>query len=198
MNQKEAGLRRLWGYARPYRAKVVLATTYSTLGKVMDVAPEVLIGAVIDVIVRGNDSFMATWFGIQGRWEQLLVLAVLNAVVWILESTFGYLAALSWRNLSQTIEHDLRVDLYDHVQGLEVAWFEDTQSGGLISVLNDDINQLERFLDGGANSIIDLFWNVVLVGAVFAAGSPRSTSCRASSLPACPARRLPTPPAAAA
>ncbi|HRF59644.1 MAG TPA: ABC transporter ATP-binding protein [Fimbriimonadaceae bacterium] len=171
MNQNQTGLRRLWGYAKPYRPKVVLATTYTTLGKVMDVAPEVLIGAVIDVIVRGNDSFMATWFGIEGRWDQLLVLAVLNAVVWILESTFGYLAALSWRNLSQTIEHDIRVELYDHVQGLEVAWFEDTKSGGLLSILNDDINQLERFLDGGASSLIDLFWNVVLVGAVFAAGS---------------------------
>lgn len=171
MNSTDSGIRRLWGYARPYRGRVVLATTYTTLGKVMDVAPEVLIGAVIDVIVRGNDSFMATWFGIHGRWEQLLVLAVLNAVVWILESTFGYLSALSWRNLSQAIEHDVRVDLYQHVQGLEVAWFEDTHSGGLLSVLNDDINQLERFLDGGASSLIDLFWNVVLVGAVFAAGS---------------------------
>ena len=36
----------------------------------------------------------------------------------------------------------------------------------------DDINQLERFLDGGASSIIVVFWNVILVGAVFYSSSP--------------------------
>lgn len=167
----DSGLRRLWSYARPHRGKVVLATVYTTLGKVMDVVPEVLIGVVIDVIVRGNESFMATIFGIEGRWEQLLVLAGVNLVVWILESTFGYLSTVAWRNLSQTLEHEIRTDLYGHVQKLEIGWFDEQRGGGLLSILNDDINQLERFLDVGAALLITLFWNVVLVGAVFAASS---------------------------
>jgi len=171
----QAGLKWLWHYAKPHRPKVILATIWTTLAKVMDVVPEILIGAVIDVIVRGNDSFMATQFGIADRWNQLLILAALNAVVWILESTFGYLTALAWRGLSQTLEHEIRNDLYSHVQNLEVAWFEDTTSGGLLSVLNDDINQLERFLDDGFASFIALFWNVVLVGAVFYMSSPLVT-----------------------
>ncbi len=166
-----SSLNRLWQYARPYRKKVLLATTYSTLGKVMDVVPEVLIGAVIDVIVRGNESFLAYQFGITDKWQQLVYLGVANAFVWILESLFGYLSAITWRNLAQTVEHEMRTDLYDHVQNLEIEYFEDKTSGGLLSVLNDDINQLERFLDIGANSIIVVFWNVVLVGAVFAASS---------------------------
>lgn len=167
----QSGLRRLWSYAQPHRRQVFKATLYSTLGKVMDVVPEVLIGAVIDVIVRGQNSFMADLLGIEDRWTQLLILATANALAWVFESLFGYLSALAWRNLSQTMEHELRAKLYSHVQSLEVAYFEDTTSGGLLSVLNDDINQLERFLDNGANSIITLFWNVVLVGAVFAASS---------------------------
>ncbi len=137
----------------------------------MDVAPEILIGVVIDVIVKGNDSFVANLIGVTDRWQQLVILAVLNAAIWILESTFGYLSNVGWRNLAQTMQHDLRLELYDHVQSLEIAYFEDTTSGGLLAVLNDDINQLERFLDGGAASLIDLFWNIVLVGAVFAASS---------------------------
>lgn len=149
----------------------------------MDVAPEILIGAVIDVVVRGEQSFMATAFGVTDRWEQLVILAILNACIWVLESTFGYLSALAWRNLAQTLEHEIRVDLYSKVQGLEVAYFEDTTSGGLLSILNDDINQLERFLDGGASSIIELFWNVVLVGAVFAASSLMLTACAFLPIP---------------
>ncbi|MBX3114515.1 MAG: ABC transporter ATP-binding protein [Fimbriimonadaceae bacterium] len=168
----QAGLKWLWHFAKPHRPKIILASTWTTLGKVMDVVPEILIGAVIDVIVRGQDSFMSTAFGITDRWNQLIILAILNAFAWIFESTFGYLSALSWRNLSQTIEHELRTKVYSHVQSLEVAWFEDTTSGGLLSILNDDINQLERFLDDGTASLITLFWNVVLVGAVFYLSSP--------------------------
>ena len=167
----DSGLKRLWSYARPHRAKVVLAATYTTLGKVMDVVPEVLIGVVIDVIVRGQESFMATMFGIEDRWRQLLILAGVNLVVWVLESLFGYLSTLAWRNLSQTLEHEIRTDLYSHVQKLEIGWFDEQRGGGLLSVLNDDINQLERFLDIGAALLITLFWNVILVGAVFAASS---------------------------
>jgi ATP-binding cassette subfamily B protein len=168
---ENSGLKRLWSYARAHRPRVILATVYTTLGKVMDVVPEVLIGVVIDVIVRGQESFMATIFGIEGRWEQLLVLAGVNLVVWILESTFGYLSTVAWRNLSQTLEHEIRTDLYSHVQKLEIGWFDEQRGGGLLSILNDDINQLERFLDVGAALMITLFWNVVLVGAVFAASS---------------------------
>ncbi|MBL8059222.1 MAG: ABC transporter ATP-binding protein [Chthonomonas sp.] len=171
MTPDSSGLRRLWRYARPHRRKVIAATTYTTLGKVMDVAPEILIGVVIDVIVKGQDSFVANLIGVTDRWQQLVILACLNALIWILESTFGYLSNVGWRNLAQTIQHDMRLELYTHVQNLEVAYFEDTTSGGLLSVLNDDINQLERFLDGGAASIIDLFWNVILVGIVFAMSS---------------------------
>jgi ATP-binding cassette subfamily B protein len=167
----DGGLRRLWSYTRAHRPKVVIATIYTTLGKVMDVVPEVLIGVVIDVIVRGQQSFMATIFGIEDRWNQLLVLAGVNLVVWILESLFGYLSAVAWRNLSQTIEHEIRTDLYSHVQSLEIGWFDEQRGGGLLSILNDDINQLERFLDVGAALLITLFWNVILVGAVFAASS---------------------------
>lgn len=179
----DSGLPRLWKYASRHRPKVVLATIYTTLGKVMDVAPEILIGVVIDVIVRGKESFVATQFGVADRWQQLLILAAINAVVWILESTFGYLSTLAWRDISQTLQHEIRTELYDHVQHLEVAYFEDATSGGLMAVLNDDINQLERFLDGGAASIIELFWNIILVGAVFAVNSLILTLCAFIPIP---------------
>lgn len=166
-----AGLRRLWDYAHPHRGRVILASVYTTLGKVMDVMPELIIGALVDVVVRGGESFLAVLFGVTDRWQQIVILAVVNAIVWILESTFGYLAAITWRNLSQTIEHEMRTQVYEHVQKLEVSWFEDARSGGIASILNDDVNQLERFLDGGAANILNVFWNIVLVGAVFAASS---------------------------
>jgi ATP-binding cassette subfamily B protein len=64
------------------------------------------------------------------------------------------------------------LEAYAHEQGLDVAFFEDASTGGLLSILNDDINQLERFLDGGANDLLQVATTVVVIGAIFFALAP--------------------------
>ena len=165
-------LRRLWGYARGHRGRFLAAMAVTVLNKLADVMPELLIGVAVDVVVRRDDSFVGQVLGIESLTAQLTALAVLNVLVWLVESASDWVSHLLWRNLAQTIEHELRLDAYDHVQGLELAWFEDQSTGGLLSVLNDDINQLERFLDIGAIEIISVTVNVIFVGAVFFAAAP--------------------------
>ncbi|MFI7586378.1 ABC transporter ATP-binding protein [Spongisporangium articulatum] len=164
-------LRRLWRRHRTYRPKVVAAVTVTVVEKVADVMPELLIGAAVDVVVRGSDSFVADLLGVHDRFAQIGWIAAFNALVWIIESSTGYLGDVLWRNLAQQVEHDLRVEAYDHVQHLDVEWHEGGTVGSTLSVLNDDVNQLERFLDVGARTIIATTLNVVLVGAIFAASS---------------------------
>jgi ATP-binding cassette subfamily B protein len=50
-----------------------------------------------------------------------------------------------------------------------MAWFDERQKGDILAILNDDINQLERFLDKGANDLLQVSTTVVIVGAVFLA-----------------------------
>jgi ATP-binding cassette subfamily B protein len=168
-------LARLWHYTGRHRARVVWATVLTVLNKVFDVFPEILIGVAIDVVVNANDSFVNDLTGIESRWGQLVVLAVVNAVVWIGESASEWGYMVLWRNLAQTVEHEARMDTYAHVQRLELGYFEDQSTGGLMSVLNDDVNQLERFLDTGASAIILTVVNVVVVGIVFLVASPLLT-----------------------
>ncbi len=159
-------LRRLFQHAQPYRRQVVLASVFSVLNKLFDVLPEVLIGVAVDVVVSRKASFLSR-FGVSEPHQQLIMLAVITAFVWVFESTFEYLYAVRWRNLAQNLQHDLRMQSYAHVQKLELSWFERTRTGTLMSILNDDINQLERFLNGGANDLIQVLTGTVLVGAVF-------------------------------
>ena len=77
-----------------------------------------------------------------------------------------------WRNLAQTVQHELRLDAYSHIQELEMAWFSDQSKGELMSILNDDINQLERFLDKGANELLQVSTTVVVISAIFFYISP--------------------------
>jgi ATP-binding cassette subfamily B protein len=163
---------RLWRYAGGHRRTVVAAMTFSVLNKLADVMPELLIGAAVDVVVRSDDSIVSRAFGVEDRFDQLLVLAAINVGVWIVESITDFVAQVLWRNLAQTIEHEARMDAYRHVQRLELAWFEDQSTGGLLSILNDDVNQLERFLDVGANELVRTAVNVVFVGIVFFVAEP--------------------------
>ena len=171
MPASSSPLRRLWRYTRPYRAHVILATVWSVLNKAMDIAPPFLIGIAIDVVVRREGSFLAGT-GITDPRMQLVALAGLTLAVWALESLFEYLAKVAWRNLAQTIQHELRVDTYAKLQELDVEFFERRTTGDLIAVLNDDVNQLERFLDVGANEVIQMATTVVLIGAAFFAIAP--------------------------
>ena len=162
---------RLLRYARAFRARIALAATCSVLNKLFDVMPEILIGIAIDVVVRQQDSFIATLGIADPKW-QLGLLGGLTLVVWICESIFEYLYMVRWRNLSQDLQHAMRLDAYRHMQALDLAYFEDRSTGNLVTILNDDVNQLERFLDGGANNLIQVATTLIAVGGVFFAVSP--------------------------
>jgi ATP-binding cassette subfamily B protein len=165
-------LMRLLQYARGYRRRISLATICSVLNKLFDVMPEILIGMAIDVVVRQERSFLAD-FGILEPFNQMLFLGALTIALWAFESLFQFFLQILWRNLSQSLQHDLRLDAYGHMQDLDMAWFEDSSTGGLVAILNDDVNQLERFLDGGANALIQVATSVIAVGAVFFYVSPQ-------------------------
>lgn len=159
-------LHRLWFYARGFRKRIFLASAGSILNKIFDLAPPALIGAAVDVVVQQEDSLIAR-LGYEDPGTQLVVLAVLTLLIWGLESLFQYFYAVLWRNLAQSLQHQLRIDAYGHAQSLELSYFEDRSTGDLMSVLNDDINQLERFLDIGANDILQVVTTVLVIGGIF-------------------------------
>jgi ATP-binding cassette subfamily B protein len=159
-------LQRLLEYGHQYRKQIWLATTCSILNKFFDLAPPALIGVAVDVVVKQQDSIIAQ-FGVRDVFQQFLIISFLTVIIWILESVFEYAYARLWRNLGQNIQHDLRLDAYKHLQELELAYFEERSTGGLMSILSDDINQLERFLDGGANDILQVSATVLIIGTAF-------------------------------
>lgn len=166
MKTSEHPLRRLIVYAAPHRARAVRASVYSALNKVFDVLPEILIGVAVDVVVNQRESFLAR-LGIADPMTQLLWLTGLTIVIWSLESLFEYLYALHWRGLAQDVQHDLRQAAYDHVQKLPPDAITRARSGRLMALLNEDVNQVERFLNTGANDLIQVAVSSLLVGAVF-------------------------------
>lgn len=166
-----SSLNRLIAYASAFRKEMLLATIYSVLNKLFDILPEVLIGVAVDIVVNQKQSFLAHMGIVDGLW-QLYTLGAITLAVFSCESILQYLYQVEWRNLAQALQHSMRLDAYGHVQKLDTAYFEDKSTGNLLSIINDDINQLERFLDGGANSLIQVVAGSLLVGGIFFYISP--------------------------
>jgi len=167
----QSNLKHLFVYSQQQKTKAKRGIVYSILNKLFDLAPPVLIGVAIDIVVEGNESFLAS-LGIPDRRRQLIILAILTFIIWGLESLFDYLSAVTWRGISQDIEHSLRTETFENVLSLDMKYFENKSSGRLMAILNDDVNQLERFLDTGANKLLQTATTVIVIGGTFLYISP--------------------------
>ena len=158
-------------YAKPWRPKIIWASFYSIMNKIFDIAPEILIGIYVDLVVTGDKSFIAK-LGFESLESQITLLAIATLLIWVSESTFEYLYSVQWKNIAQGVEHDIRIDTYSHVQDLDLEWYEKQKTGNITAILNDDVNQLERFLNGGFNDILQIIISTIAIGAVFFYISP--------------------------
>ena len=158
-------------YIRPWRAKARFAALCSTLNKIFDIAPEVLIGVAVDLVVEKENSFVAS-LGFGSIESQVIFLGLITFIIWALESLFQYIYSIQWRGLAQMVEHDVRVTAYDHSQKLGLSWHEEQATGNITAILNDDVNQLERFLNDGVNQIIQIFVSTICIGLIFFYISP--------------------------
>ena len=158
--------RRLLSHMKDHRKTIRLASICSVTNKIWDLAPPLLIGLAVDVVVLRENSYLAG-LGYSDPWTQLILLSILTFLIWGLESLFEYFYGVLWRNLAQTVQHELRLDTFNHVQKQGMGWFDERQKGDILAILNDDINQLERFLDKGANDLLQVSTTVLVVGAVF-------------------------------
>ena len=168
---KQNNLRDLYKYAQQNQTKVKRGILYSILNKLFDLAPPVLIGVAIDIVVEGSDSFIGS-FGFEDRRQQLIILAFITFIIWGLESIFDYVAAVTWRNIAQDLQHSLRTETFEKTLDLDLSFFENKSSGRLMAILNDDVNQMEQFLNEAANRLIQTATTVIVIGGTFIYISP--------------------------
>ncbi len=171
MNNSISTFLAFFSYAKPWRGKIISASFCSIMNKIFDIAPEILIGIYVDLVVQREQSFIAK-LGFDSVESQITLLAILTFIIWACESIFEYLYSVQWKNIAQGIENDIRVDAYSHVQSLDLEWYEKQKTGNITAILNDDVNQLERFLNTGFNDIIQIIVSSIAIGCVFFYISP--------------------------
>jgi len=120
--------------------------------------PPIMVGSWL---VKSLEGKPPSWLPQDDTWRQVLIICFLIALVFLLESFFEWLFQKGFRRLAQKVQHDLRIDAYNHLQRREIAYFEKSRTGNLMAMLNDDINQLERFLNSGFVELLHIFVLVV-------------------------------------
>ena len=81
MNNSIATFIAFFSYAKPWRSKILLASFYSVMNKIFDIAPEILIGIYVDLVVRKKESFIAQ-LGVESIESQITLLALLTFIIW--------------------------------------------------------------------------------------------------------------------
>jgi ATP-binding cassette, subfamily B, bacterial len=160
---------RLFAYLRTYRLRLWLAVGSSVANKVLDLMPPLLVGWVIDSLRGAPPSWIAALGGTADPWRRAIVLSGLAVAIFFFESVFQWGYQAGFMNLSQRVQHDLRLDAYNRIQSREIAFFEEHRLGEILAMLNDDVNQLERFLYEGLNDLVQLgvlfvFGSCVMIG----------------------------------
>ena len=103
MNSSISTFFAFFSYAKPWRGKIILASFCSIINKIFDIAPEILIGIYVDLVVQKEDSFIAQ-LGFESIDSQITLLAILTFVIWACESIFEYLYSVQWKNIAQVLK----------------------------------------------------------------------------------------------
>jgi ATP-binding cassette subfamily B protein len=164
MPEPKEPMRRLFVYLQRYQRKSLFAISASITNKVLDLMPPIMVGWAVDVLARQAPAWIPQATGTDDPWANSLLIGAIIVLVFGLESLTEWMLKHGFLTLAQDVQHDLRLEAYQHLQHREIAYFENNRTGNLMAILNDDINQLERFLNDSFNQILQL-----LVLFVFAA-----------------------------
>ncbi|WP_232687136.1 ABC transporter ATP-binding protein [Halobacterium zhouii] len=155
-------------YGRDNSFAAVVSIVASIVARVLDLVPAVMLGYAVDAFTRGQTflPFLPASLRPATRTGELYLAGGLIAGAFLVGAGFHWLRNWGWNSFSQHIQHAVRTDTYDKMQRLNMDFFATKQTGEMMSILSNDVNRLERFLNDGLNSAFRLSVMVVAVGGI--------------------------------
>jgi ATP-binding cassette subfamily B protein len=173
----------LVGYARAYWPRLTLGILASFLTRFARLVPPIIVATAIDRVIRGDgDPGLLAEVGlvpagdIVGTATRLALLerlVVIAALAYLLRSVTRFVSRYLIQSSAQKIQRDLRNDTYDHLQHLSMDFFANHQTGGMMAILNSDINRLEQFLNTEFRQLIRVVATVGGIAIVLSWYSPK-------------------------
>ncbi len=177
---KPGTVRRIAGYARPYRADLILFLIATSIDAVLIIAVPLLLRALIDNGIERKDTAV-----VLGIAATVAGIALLDAFVSVVERWYS-------ARIGEGLIYDLRTEVFEHVQRQPIAFFTRAQTGSLVSRLNSDVIGAQQALTSTLSGVVANFLSLVLVLAAMFYLSWVVTLCALVLLPVfiIPARLL--------
>ncbi|MFC7548621.1 ABC transporter ATP-binding protein [Plantactinospora sp. GCM10030261] len=174
--------RRIVSFAHPYRRDIVVFLITVVIAAVIGVATPVLAGSVIDAITRGGAEAGST----------VVRLALVIAALAVADALFSLAQRWYSARIGEGIILDLRTKVYDHVQRMPLQFFTRTQTGALVSRLNNDVLGAQRAFTSTLSGVVSNVIQLLLTAAVMFTLSWQITALSLVLLPIfiIPARRV--------
>ena len=147
-------IRRVWRFARAYRPMLAGFLATIVLAAIIDIVPPFLIRRIIDDAIPQEDR------------TAVAVLAGLMIVAALAEAALSLGERLWSSKIGEGLIYDLRVALFDHVQRMPLGFFTRTQTGALVSRMNNDVIGAQRAITGTLGAVVS---NVVVVATTVVA-----------------------------
>jgi len=172
-------------YCVPYWPRLSVGIVASIVTRLARLIPSLLVAAAINrVVLTGGDPGLLADAGlitsdpipedaVGMRTALLRRLVVIAALAYVVRAVTRFLARYLLQSTAQKVQRDLRNDTYDHMQTLSLSFFANHQTGGMMSILNADINRLEQFLNTEIRQAIRVFATVGGIAAIMFYFSPK-------------------------
>nr|WP_276255350.1 ABC transporter ATP-binding protein [Halovivax sp. TS33] len=157
-------------YGRGYKLQFAVGGFASVVARLLELVPALIIGVAIDALFTGDGPYTLPlvpdgWIPGTETGQFWLSVGII-AATYVAVAGLNWLNSWAWNHFAQNVQHDIRTDTYDVVQRLDKSFFDEVQTGEIMSVLNNDVNQLEQFLTRDLNNFIRISVLVVGVGGL--------------------------------
>ena len=144
-------VKRILGYARPYKALITLFLVTLVFAALLSVAQPLLFRRIIDQGITPGNASLVTWT------------AIFIAMLAIADATLGVISRYFSTRIGEGLIFDLRNQVYDHVQSQSIAFFTRAQTGALISRLNNDVIGAQQAFTSTLGGVLGNFISLVIV-----------------------------------
>ena len=148
---KPGTIRRIAGYARPYRVHLAVFLLATAVDAVLTVVNPLLLRDIIDN-------------GILTRNERVvIVLACVVAAVAIFDAMLGFVIRWFSARIGEGLIYDLRTQVFDHVQRQPIAFFTRAQTGSLVSRLDGDVVGAQQAITSTLSGVLSNLLSLILI-----------------------------------
>lgn len=144
-------VRRVMGYARPYRALVVLFLVTLVLGSLLTVGQPLLFQWIVDDGITAGSAGVVT------------IGAVLVAALAVADAGVGLVGRWYSSRIGEGLIYDLRTEVFGHVQRQSIAFFTRAQTGALVSRLNSDVIGAQQAFTSTLGGVVGNLISVIIV-----------------------------------